>query len=94
MGLPFQGMKQTKKFEAPEVMVHLKCDVHPWMSGYVGVLPHPYFGVTGEDGSFELKNLSPGEYLIEAWHEKLGARSEKIKIEPQEAKELNFKFSA
>lgn len=94
LGLPFQGMKQTKKFEAPEVMVHLKCDVHPWMSGYIGVLPHPYFSVTGADGSFEIKNLQPGEYLIEAWHEKLGVQSQKIRIEPQETKVLDFKFSA
>ena len=92
LGLPFQGMKQTKKFEAPEVMVHLKCDVHPWMSGYVGVLPHPYFSVTDGNGIFEIKNLPPGEYLIEAWHEKLGVQSQKIRIEPQETKAIEFKF--
>ena len=94
IGLPIQGMKQTKKFDAPEVMVALKCDVHPWMRGYIGVLPHPYFSVTNGDGSFEIKNLPPGDYLIEAWHEKLGVQSQKIKIEPQETKEIEFKFSA
>ena len=94
LGLPFQGMKQTKKFEAPEVIVHLKCDVHPWMTGFIGVLPHPYFSVTKNDGSFEIKNLPPGEYLVEAWHEKLGVQSQKIKIEPQETKEIEFKFTA
>ena len=92
LGLPFQGMKQSKKFEAPEVMVHLKCDVHPWMTGFVGVLTHPYFAVTAKDGSFEIKNLPPGEYLIEAWQEKLGVQSQKIKIEPRETKEIEFKF--
>ncbi len=92
LGLPFQGMKQTKKFEAPEVMVALKCDVHPWMKGYIGVLPHPYFAVTDKDGKFEIKNLPPGEYVIETWHEKLGVQSQKIKIEPQETKELEFDF--
>ncbi len=93
LGLPIQGMKQTKKFEAAEVMVPMKCDVHPWMRGYIGVLPHPYFAVTGKDGTFEIKNLPPGEYLIEAWHEKLGVQSQKIKIEPQASKEIEFKFS-
>jgi len=92
IGLPFQGMKQTKKFSAPEVMVALKCDVHPWMRGYLGILPHPYFGVTGMDGTFELKNLPPGEYVIEAWHEKLGVQSQTVKIEPQETKEVSFSF--
>ena len=93
VGLPFQGVKQTKKFAKPEVMVTLKCDVHPWMIGYVGVLDHPYFGVTGPNGGFELKNLPPGEYVIEAWHEKLGVQSQKITIEPRETKEIVFKFS-
>ncbi len=94
LGLPIQGMKQTKKFEAPEVMVSLKCDVHPWMKGYIGVLPHPYFSVTGTEGRFEIKDLPPGDYVIEVWHEKLGVQSQKIKIEPQETKEIEFKFGA
>ncbi len=92
LGLPFAGMKQTKKFASPEVMVPLKCDVHPWMLGYVGVLPHPYFDVTNSDGSFKLKNLPPGDYLVEAWHEKLGAQSQKITIGPQQTKEIVFKY--
>ena len=93
LGLPFQGVKQTKKFANSEVMVTLKCDVHPWMIGYLGVLSHPYFGVTGEDGTFELKNLPSGEYTVEAWHEKLGAQSQKIQIGPRETKEIEFKFT-
>lgn len=94
LGLPFAGMKQTKKFSSAEVMVSLKCDVHPWMIGYVGVLPHPYFNVTKSDGSFELKNLPPGEYLVEAWHEKLGTQSQRVTIGSQETKEIEFRFKA
>ncbi len=92
LGLPLVGMKQTKKFTASEVMVPLKCDVHPWMLGYIGVLPHPYFTVTDTSGNFELKNLPAGEYSIEVWHEKLGVQSQKIKIEPQQNQNLEFKF--
>lgn len=94
LGLPFQGMKQTKKFSSPEVMVTLKCDVHPWMIGYIGVLGHPYFAVTDVGGNFEIKNLPPGEYELGAWHEKLGAQSQKVRIEPQETKVVEFKYSA
>ena len=94
LGLPLVGMKQTKKFDAPEIMVPLKCDVHPWMLGYVGVVAHPYYNVSDASGQFELKNLPPGEYTIEAWHEKLGAQSQTIKIEPQGTKEIEFKFAA
>ena len=72
-GQPMQGMKTKHTFTAKEVMVPFKCDVHGWMNAYVGVLDHPYFAVTGEDGKFALKGLPPGTYTIEAWHEKLGA---------------------
>ena len=92
LGLPLVGVKQTKKFDAPEVMVPLKCDVHPWMQGYIGVLPHPYFSVTDATGNFELKNLPAGDYVIEAWHEKLGAQTQNITVGPSETKELNFQF--
>jgi plastocyanin len=92
LGMPFEGMELTKKFSKPEIMVTMKCDVHPWMIGYVGVVSHPYFAVTGEDGTFELKNLPPGEYLIEAWHEKLGVQSQKVQIAAQQEKELEFSF--
>ncbi|MBI3251825.1 MAG: hypothetical protein HYZ52_00700 [Candidatus Omnitrophica bacterium] len=92
LGLPFQGMKQTKSFSAPEVMVPLKCDVHPWMTGYIGVLAHPYFAVSDENGKFEIKNLPPGDYVIEAWHEKLGAQTQKVHVEPRERKGVDFTF--
>ncbi len=94
LGLPLVGMKQTRKISAPEVMVPLKCDVHPWMQGYLGVLPHPYFQVTGADGSFDLRSLPPGTYVIEAWHEKLGAQTQTVTLGPQETKEIEFKYSA
>ncbi len=94
LGLPLVGMKQTKRFDAPEVMVPLKCDVHPWMQGYVGVLPHPYFQVPGSEGTFELKNLPPGDYVLEAWHEKLGSRSQAVKLESGGTQEIEFKFTS
>jgi hypothetical protein len=94
LGLPFQGIKQTRKFDSPEIMVPLKCDVHPWMLGYVGVLAHPYFAVTGEDGSFSLKGLPAGTYTLEVWHEKLGTQSQEIEIGPRQTKETGFTFAA
>ncbi len=92
LGLPFQGMKQKKVFTEAEVMVTLKCDVHPWMKGFLGVLPHPYFQVTGENGQFSLKDLPAGEYELEIWHEKLGVRSQTIKIEPQVDTKIDITF--
>jgi hypothetical protein len=91
-GQPIQGMKMNHTFTAKEVMVPFKCDVHGWMNAYVGVLDHPYFAVTDKDGKFSIKNLPPGNYTIEAWHEKLGTMEQKITVGPKEAKDLSFTF--
>ncbi len=93
LGLPIQGMKQAKKFDKPEVMVSLKCDVHPWMLGYVGVLEHPYFAVSDSSGVFSIPNLPAGEYTIEAWHEKLGVQTQQITVAANETKDIEFKFA-
>jgi len=93
-GQPIQGMKTTHTFEAKEVMVPFKCDVHGWMNAYVGVLDHPYFATTGADGKFELKTLPPGTYTIEAWHEKLGTTTQMVTLGPKETKEVMFTFKA
>lgn len=92
VGLPFQGMKIERKFASPQVMVKLKCDVHPWMLAYVGIVAHPYFAVTGADGTFSLTNLPPGSYLFEAWHERFGTRTATVELAPQEAKRVSFSF--
>jgi len=93
-GQPIQGMKMTHTFDKPEVMVPFKCDVHGWMNAYVGVLPHPYFAVTKDDGKFEIANLPPGTYTIEAWQEKLGPMTQSVTIGQKETKEITFSFKA
>jgi plastocyanin len=80
IGQPNKGMETTRTFASPEVMVKFKCDVHPWMAAYVGVLDHPFFATTGEDGSFTIKDLPPGTYEIVAWHEKLGEQTAKVTV--------------
>jgi hypothetical protein len=93
MGQPIQGMRQTHVFSTTEVMVPFKCDVHRWMSAYVGVLDHPFYAVTKNDGTFEIKGLPPGTYTIEAVHEKLGRQEQKVTVGPKESKtDLTFAF--
>ena len=94
MGYPIQGMKHTHTFSTKEVMVPFKCDVHGWMRAWVGVLDHPYFGVTGADGSFTLKGLPPGTYTVEAWHESLGTQTQTVTIGAKESKDVAFVFKA
>ena len=87
------GMRDTRTFKAREVMVHVKCDVHPWMHAYAGVLDHPYLAVTASGGRFDLKNVPPGSYTVEAWHEKLGTRTQKVTVREGEGTEISFRFS-
>lgn len=94
LGMPIQGMKLKKKFDAPEVMVKLKCDVHPWMSAFIGVLNHPFFSVSNDSGAFEIKDLPAGEYTIEAWHEKYGAQTQKVTVADDAPAAIDFTFNA
>jgi plastocyanin len=59
----------THDFKVPETLVPVKCNQHPWMRAYVGVLRHPLFAVSKADGSFEIKGVPPGTYTVAAWHE-------------------------
>jgi plastocyanin len=87
-----QGMKNTRTFTAPEVMVPFRCNVHSWMNAYVGVLDHPYFAVTHDGGQFELKGLPPGTYTVEAWHERLGTETQQVTLAAGESKPITFTF--
>ena len=87
-----QGMKNDKTFAAREVMVPFKCDVHGWMTAYAGVLDHPYFAVTTDGGRFELKNLPPGTYTIEAWHERLGTKTQTVTLGEKASSEISFTY--
>jgi plastocyanin len=90
---PIEGMKFDHVFATTEVMVPFKCDVHGWMSAYVGVLDHPYFGTTAPDGKVVIGNLPPGTYTIEAWHEALGTRTQQVAIGTKESKDVSFSFA-
>ena len=74
-------------------MVPLQCNVHSWMHAYVGVLSHPYFAVSGEDGTFTIDGLPPGTYTVEAWHEKLGTKTATVTVGTGETKTADFTFA-
>jgi plastocyanin len=76
---PSQGMKATRTFDRPG-LVELRCNVHDWMQGFVWVLPHPYFFVTGADGAFSLSDVPPGKYTLTVWQEHLGEQSFPVEV--------------
>lgn len=81
-------------FAVPELEVPIRCNVHPWMKSYLFVFAHPYYAITGKDGRFEMKNVPPGTYTIEAWQEKYGKKDANITVGPKESKTVDFKFNA
>ena len=84
----------TKKFANPEMMIPVQCNQHPWMRAYINVMSHPYFAVSGPDGSFEIKNLPPGEYTLAAVHEKFGEQTLKVKVGSKETVKAAFVYSS
>ena len=92
--MPTKDMRLEKVFDKSEVPVRAKCDVHPWMSAFVGVVPHPFFAVSGEAGEFTLVNVPEGTYEIEAWHEVFGRQTQKVTVKARETTEVSLTFRA
>lgn len=91
---PRAGMRTTRTFNSPEVMVPLECNVHGWMHAFVGVKEHPFFAVTGEDGRFSITGLPAGTYEIEAWHETLGTRTMSVTVPEDGSATADFTYSS
>jgi plastocyanin len=86
------GVPLEKTFAREEVAIPVKCNIHPWMRGYIAVFKHPYFAVTDRNGNFDLKDLPPGTYTITVWQEKLGTQNQKVTVAAGESKNLDFAF--
>lgn len=91
---PQAGMETNRSFNTPEVMIPVQCDVHGWMSAFIGVTGHPYHAVTAADGSFTIEGLPPGDYVIEAWHETLGAQTMNVSVGEAETGTADFTYDA
>lgn len=91
---PPRAEHKFKRFSSEEVLFPVTCSVHPWMRAYVGVSPHPYFAVTGDDGMFHMKNVPPGTYTIEAVHEKLGRKEAKLTVPASGAATIEFIYGS
>jgi hypothetical protein len=94
VALPREGTERTIAVTKPEVMISVRCDLHPWMQGWLGVLDHPYFGVSGADGKVTLSNVPPGDYTIGVWHEKFGTREQKVTLPAKGSEAVTFTLAA
>jgi hypothetical protein len=94
VGQPVQGLKSTRVFSKPEAPFHVKCDVHGWMSAYIGVFSHPFFGVSNDEGVVELKNLPAGTFQLHAWQETYGVKTENVTLAAGETRQITITFKA
>lgn len=84
----------VKTFNRPEVSIPVKCNQHPWMRAYINVLSHPFFAVTGDDGTFTIKGLPPGKYTVEAVQEELGAQTADVTVAAKGSATADMTFQA
>ncbi len=87
-----QRTEISTSFKQPEPVFDIKCDVHAWMQSYCAVFEHPFFAVTGTDGTFEITGLPAGEYELEAWHERLGTQRATVTVDDSGAATADFVF--
>ena len=90
---PPQADKKFKMFPREEIWFPVTCSVHPWMRAYLSVVRHPFFAVTGEDGSFNIKGIPPGSYTVEVIQEKFGRKTAQVTVAAHDAKNLDFTYA-
>ncbi len=83
---------RVKKFKNAELAIRMKCDIHPWMTGFLFAMDHPFFATTGEGGAYTIQGLPPGDYTLVAWHEKYGEQETAISITEDEGTAADFVF--
>lgn len=92
--LPEGAEPFVTNFPHQELAIPVACNIHPWMRAFLFVFANPYFDVTTKSGAFDLKNLPPGTYTIEAWHERFGTLDQTVTLGPKESKSVSFKFDS
>jgi hypothetical protein len=81
-------------YAQPETMIPVRCNLHPWMEAFINVSASPFYAVSDENGSFELKGLPPGTYTVVAVHEKLGQQTTQVTVTPHASAPVTFTFGS
>ena len=92
-GQPQAGMVFDFTPKTEEVMLHFKCDVHSWMTGYLGILPHPYYAVSDATGSFKIAGVPAGRQTIQVWHELYGPLTQTVDVKAGGTTTVDFTYT-
>ena len=93
VALPQPGLDIVRTFDKPEVFV-IKCDIHPWMRACVGIVDHPFWAITNELGSYVIRDLPPGKFTLEVWHEMYKPVTRQVVVLPGGDVSLDFVLDA
>jgi hypothetical protein len=93
VGQPLAGMVYKYQLKTEEVMLHVRCDVHNWMTGYIGVVSHPYFAVTDAAGAFTIANVPAGKQTVQVWHEQYGALTQTVDVKAGGRTTVEFAYT-
>jgi plastocyanin len=84
----------AKKFAETNDILKFKCDVHPWMTGYVAISNNPFFAISGDDGTFTIPKMPAGKYTLTAWHERYGTKTTELTVEAGTPAMVTFQYDA
>jgi plastocyanin len=90
---PLKGMTNRFPAKSEDVVMRIKCDIHSWMVAWVGVVPHPYFAVSGGDGSFTIARVPPGRHTIQTWHEAYGRLTRTVDVKAGQTATVDFVYT-
>ncbi|MFQ5924296.1 MAG: carboxypeptidase regulatory-like domain-containing protein, partial [Anaerolineales bacterium] len=94
VAMPRQDQQVSRRLRRPGV-IEVVCDSHDWMRAWILILYHPYFAITGEDGTYVMSNVPPGSYRLVFWHESLGQQGEaEVTVTPGGQVRADFTFAA
>jgi plastocyanin len=78
-------------FEKPG-LVPIFCNIHPQMITYVVVLENNAYAITDKDGTFQIGNVPPGTYNVNAWLPQAKRISQEIRIQPGQEIEVHLEL--
>ena len=90
---PLLGMVNKFPLKAEDVVMRVKCDIHSWMLAWVGAVPHPYFAVSGADGSFAIQRVPAGRHTIQVWHEAYGVLKMTVDVKAGQTATVDFSYT-
>jgi len=93
VGQATSGIVSELRPKSEEVMLRFGCDIHRWMTAYVGVVSHPYFAVSGEGGTFEIDNVPAGTQTIQVWHEVYGLLTKTVRVQGGAIANVEFSYT-